>query len=150
MSRAKPFILAQTPLELCQSDATLPCLAPLASTESAIDHGLESETCIKNCEAIFDYVLSGKILYSVRNAAGAVGTAAFQLQDGCKVVLVEVSGRANTEAPIDVLAAAKRAEDAALNAPAALRKFQLYLKNRDRLLWLATKRCADRLVALKH
>ena len=143
-------ILAQTPLELCQSDATLPCLAPLASTESAIDHGLESETCIKNCEAIFDYVLSGKILYSVRNAAGAVGTAAFQLQDGCKVVLVEVSGRANTEAPIDVLAAAKRAEDAALNAPAALRKFQLYLKNRDRLLWLATKRCADRLVALKH
>ena len=50
----------------------------------------ESETCIKNCEAIFDYVLSGKILYSVRNAAGAVGTAAFQLQDGCKVVLVEL------------------------------------------------------------
>lgn len=143
-------ILAQTPLELCQSDATLPCLAPLASTESALDHGLESETCIKNCEAIFDYVLSGKILYSVRNAAGAVGTAAFQLQDGCKVVLVEVSGRANTEAPIDVLAAAKRAEDAALNAPAALRKFQLYLKNRDRLLSLATKRCAERLVALKH
>jgi hypothetical protein len=147
-------VLAHHPLECGQPDAALPCLTTaLASAGSVLAHGGECENCLAVLEAIFDNVCSGVIIYGVRDAAGTVlGTAAFQLhENGCcqQAVIAEVSGRANAAPPREVRAAAKLLEFA-LNTPPARRKFQNYLKNRDRLILLATKRCAERLVALKH
>ena len=147
-------ILAHHPLEFGQPDAALPCLTTaLASAGSVLAHGEECENCLAVLDAIFDNVCSGVIIYGVRDAAGTVlGTAAFQLhENGCcqQAVIAEVSGRANAAPPREVRAAAKLLEFA-LNTPPARRKFQNYLKNRDRLILLATKRCAERLVALKH